>query len=77
MVAMSVGACLGGDEPVESRLQKAEIRSVRSERVYEARAGSRRDGFVQAVLQASTDSAAWTVPGQLSRFQTREQISKS
>ena len=27
MVAMSVGACLGGDEPVESRLQKAEIRS--------------------------------------------------
>ena len=29
MVAMSVGACLGGDEPVESRLQKAEIRSVK------------------------------------------------
>ena len=29
MVAMSVGACLGGDEPVESRLQKAESRSVK------------------------------------------------
>ena len=77
MVAMSVGACLGGDEPVESRLQKAEIRSVKRGFTVWACAGSRRDGFGQAVLQASTDSAAWTVPGQLSRFQTREQISKS
>ena len=37
MVAMSVGACLGGDEPVESRLQKAEIRSVKSARVSRRR----------------------------------------
>ena len=46
MVAMSVGACLGGDEPVESRLQKAEIRSVKRGFTSEARAGSRRDGSV-------------------------------
>ena len=37
MVAMSVGACLGGDEPVESRLQKAEIRSEKKARVSTGR----------------------------------------
>ena len=77
MVAMSVGACLGGDEPVESRLQKAEIRSVKRESVYGRVWVLEETVSVKRFSSTSTDSAAWTVPGQLSRFQTREQISKS
>ena len=68
MVAMSVGACLGGDEPCREQIaekQKSDL-SGPEETVVS----------VNVVLQYFTDSSTRTVPGQLSRFQTPQQISK-
>ena len=69
MVVMSVGACLGGDEPCREQIaekQKSDLSGV----------PKRWFVSVNGVLQDSTDSSTWTVPGQLSRLQTPQQLSK-